>query len=222
VKKQPDLVVDILERLAASGVLDRILLIGSWCAQSYRQGYFGPDYAPEFKTRDIDFLVSRKQMFLKELDLEALMKPLGFDLDFHPSGLMKLESAELAIEFLVPEVGSGTDRPFPIKALKFNAQPLRHLAMLWRQPIFVEVSGIRVRLPHPADFCLQKFIVAQVRQNRPKRAKDLSVAETTLEALLARGETKTLRSAYDGLSRSEKKMVRPILLERGVKIENGM
>jgi hypothetical protein len=215
VEKQNRLVIEILKRLSAHGVLGQVLIIGSWCAGFYKAYFVKADYHPRLKTRDIDFLLPVRAVFPKPIDLEKLLAPLGFEIEFYGEGYMKLESDELALELLIPEVGPAREKPHPLPALKFNAQPLRHTAMLWRDPIEVRIEGVRVRLPHPADFCLQKLIVSGKRRKAGSAEKDRLSAFEVLDALIERGEIANLHAAYRELTKAEKKVVDRALLDAG-------
>lgn len=201
--------------MSGAGILDEILLIGSWCAALYKEYFKRTDYNPVIKTRDIDFLLPNRPVFKKKVDLEKLLAPLGFEIEFFGRGWMKLENDELMLEFLFPQTGPSRDKPYPLPALKFNAQPLRHLAMLWRDPIGVNVSGIVVRLPHPADFCVHKLIISRRRKKGEKQEKDLRIALETLEALLENGDEETLHKAILDLTTKEKKELKLALDNSG-------
>lgn len=210
-EKQSKLIVNILKILHNAGVLDRVLLIGSWCAGFYRNYFADIDYNPVIKTRDIDFLVSKKPHFPKNVDLEKLFVPLGFEIEFYGKGFMKLESEELAIEFLAPEVGRPKEKPHPLPQLHFNAQPLRHLSILWRDPVTINIEGIRVRLPHPADFCLQKLVVAGKRKSSDKALKDRQTAFSVLEAIVRKNALAGFKAALKNLSPKERNTVTRII-----------
>jgi len=120
---------------------------------------------------------------------------------------MKLESEDLLIEFLTPEVGPPKEQPVLLKELKFNSQPLRHLSMLWREPIEVIVSGIVIRLPHPADFCLQKLVASNKRQREEKAEKDRVTALEVFDALIEKGELESIHRALDNVTAKERKIV---------------
>lgn len=206
--KQPDLVIKILKRMSEACLLHHMLLIGSWCTSFYKDYFNGADYAPIIRTRDIDFLVRRRYRFPKQVDLADLMADLGFEVGFTGnSGYMNLENEELILEFLVPEAGPTTDKPYPLPDLKFNAQPLRHLAMLWRDPIAVETSGFEVKIPHPADYCLHKLIIFSRRKTADKKEKDLHSALQVLDALLEKEGEKNLKKAFAPLSKNEQKEI---------------
>ena len=65
---------------------------------------------------------------------------------------------ELIIELLVPEKGRGTDKPFLLPMLGFNAQPLRFLDLLSQNTITIDADGTPVTLPHPVNFAIHKLI----------------------------------------------------------------
>lgn len=215
-EKQHKLVVEILRRFSNSGILKHVLLIGSWSAFFYQDYFQGILYAPVLRTRDIDFLVPTRVHFPKEVDLGTLLADLGFEVEFSaPSGLMKLESDELILEFLAPEVGPPKTKPQSLPQLKFNVQSIRHLSMLWRAPITVKISGIEVNLPHPADYCLHKLFIHDRRKNLDKKAKDLESAFLVLEALREKEGINNLTLAYKNLSKKEQKQVSTVLTKHG-------
>ncbi len=206
-EKQNKLVIEILRRLDDAGILPNILLIGSWCASFYKAYFKGVDYNPRIRTRDIDFLLNIRPAFQKACDIETLMAPLGFEVGFYGKGYMKLESEDLALEFIIPEVGPHKEKPHAVPDLKFNAQPLRHTAMLWRKPVEVTIEGIRVRLPHPADFCIQKLVIVSKRKAAEKAEKDRASALEVLDVLIKKGQQSEIENAISKLTESERKSV---------------
>ena len=59
-EKNYPLVVEILKRMQRAGILDHVLLVGSWCAYLYKI-YFAPRrYEPAIRTTDIDFALSKQ------------------------------------------------------------------------------------------------------------------------------------------------------------------
>jgi hypothetical protein len=143
--------------------------------------------------------------------LESLLADLGFECEFYGKGYIKLENDELSIEFLVPEIGPGRERPFPLPQLKLNAQPLRHLSMLWRAPIKVIIEGIPIYLPHPADYCLHKLIIYSQRKEPHKKSKDFETALLVMDALTEKDGSSGLKDAFSQLTSREKQKVRTAL-----------
>lgn len=201
--------------MSKSGILDNVLLIGSWCAYFYKQYFSKVEYNPVIKTRDIDFLVNVRPKFPRSVDLEELLKPIGFELEFFGQGYMKLESEELAIEFLVPEIGRPRDAPLPLPAIGLNAQPLRHLDMLWRNPIKIKLSEVVISLPHPVDYLLQKLIIAGRRKKSDRAEKDRQSAAAVLDAIIDNDELPELHKAMKCLSKKELKTITAELQQIG-------
>ena len=205
--KQTDIVQKTLRIMSEAGILDQVLLIGSWCAYFYKQYFSKIEYVPVIKTRDIDFLVNVRPRFPKSVDLEELLRPVGFEIEFLGNGQMKLESEELIVEFLAPELGRSADKPLSLPTIKFNAQPLRHLGILWRNPIMVMVSGLSIRLPHPVDYLLQKLVIAGRRKESDKTEKDRKSAFSVLDAVIENDELSELSHGMKYLSKKELKTV---------------
>jgi hypothetical protein len=54
---QRELYLEVLQKLKQEGVLENIVLIGSWCGQLYREYFKDDKYVPVIRARDVDFLV---------------------------------------------------------------------------------------------------------------------------------------------------------------------
>lgn len=66
-KKKYEIFTKVMRRLSAAGILDKVVLIGSWCLPIYRDHYFGVKEAYALRTRDIDLLVGRNTRFKKKV-----------------------------------------------------------------------------------------------------------------------------------------------------------
>ena len=147
-KKQYELCVEVLRRLNKAGVLKDLILVGSWCIPFYKDYFKTIKYATTIRTRDVDFMVPGHINIKTKVDVAELLKDLGFVVGFQGrEGYIRLEHPDLAIEFLVPEKGRGLNKPFPLKELGVNAQPLRYLNLLTLDIIYAEVDGMKVSLP---------------------------------------------------------------------------
>jgi hypothetical protein len=188
-KQQYKLCVEVLRRLDKAGVLKNLILVGSWCIPFYQDYFKTVKYSSSIRSRDIDFMVPKSIKIKAKVDLVELLKDLGFVVGFRGrEGYIRLEHPDLAIEFLVPEKGNGLNKPFPLKELSINAQPLRYLSLLTQCVINAEVDGITIAVPHPAIFAFHKLIVAKIRKNKDKEAKDKEEALRVLRALIDKGE----------------------------------
>ena len=197
-KSQYNLCLSILRRFQRVGVLENLLLIGSWCVVFYEQ-YFKPGGfdSTTLRTRDIDFLVPRPSQLMTAVDVPSLLEDLGFVMARNSSGLIQLVHPDLLLEFLVPELGAGQDGLVPLPKLGMNAVALRFLNFLTDEVIRVETEDIVVQVPHPASFALHKLIIAQRRKNKAKAEKDHNMAIDLLRALIKKGDSLKIKKTYD-------------------------
>ena len=200
--RQFELCLEVLRRFDKEGLLDKIILIGSWCLFFSRQYFKGKEEFrfSSIKTRDIDFLVDKPFQIKKHVDVPELLKDLGFVVQFKGSkGYLKLDHPELILEFLVPEKGRGSDKPYPLPNLGMNAVPLRFLSFLSQDTIRVNYEGVTITLPHPANFALHKLIIFQRRIKQEKAEKDRKAAIDVLRALIEIGEKRSIVNAYNSI-----------------------
>ncbi len=197
-KSQYELCVEVLRRLNQVGVLKHVVLVGSWCTLLYQEYFTSRAYAPSLKTRDIDLLVPRPSTLDAPINVADLLKDLGFVIGFiGQEGYLRLEHPQLIVEFLVPERGRPSDRPYPLPKLGLNAQALRFLDFLAQNTITVRLQEIPVIVPHPAHFALHKLLVLSRRSTREKQLKDKEAAMRILRALIDKGEEDLLRSVFN-------------------------
>lgn len=207
-KKQYELCIEVLRRLNKAGVLKDLILVGSWCISFYKDYFKTIKYATSIRTRDVDFMVPGHIKIKTNIDVVELLKDLGFVVGFQGrEGYIRLEHPDLAIEFLVPEKGRGLNKPFPLKELGINAQPLRYLNLLTQRIIHTEVDGIKVFLPHPVIFAFHKLIIATLRKNEDKATKDIEGALRILKAVLDKGEKVLIKITFDSMMPTWQKKV---------------
>ncbi len=189
-----DLCFDVLRRFDKAGVLQDMILIGSWCVYFYRERFAKGAPWPGLRTRDVDFLIPTPPRIKTAVDIPALLKDIGFIVDFHGKGHMRLVHPELIIEFLVPEKGRGGKDPYPIKGLGVNAQPLRFIHLLLDNTISFKSHGITLRFPHPINYAFQKLIISRRRRNPEKKERDRRQAVQVLQMILEanRGQAKMI------------------------------
>ena len=198
-KKQYDLCLEVLERINKVGVLSKIIVIGSWCKYFYKDYFSDVDYSSSIRTRDIDFLVPIPFEFKGKVDIPDLLKDLGFVLDFHIKGLIRLNHPELIIEFLVPERRKGADKPYPLPQLGINAQALRFLDFLVKNSEKFNVNNLVLNLPHPAAFALQKLIVSSRRLKEEKKIKERQEAIHVLNCLISKREEEKFKELFKSM-----------------------
>ena len=198
-EKQYDLCLEVLRRLNKVGVLNKIIIIGSWCIYFYKSYFSDVDYSSSIRTRDIDLLIPIPAKFKKKVDIPELLKDLGFIIDFHAKGYIRLNHPELIIEFLVPERGKGRDKPYPLPELGLNAIALRFLDFLIENSIKVKVDKLTLNVPHPAAFALQKLIISSRRMKIEKELKEKQEAIRIINCLIAKGEEGIIKRLFDSM-----------------------
>lgn len=211
-KKQSDLCLEILRRFNKAGILNDLILIGSWCVYFYQDYFANVPYIDQvaIKTRDIDFLIDAPSRIRHNVNIPEILKDLGFVTIYRGSkGYIKLDHPELILEFLVPEKGKGTDKPVPLPMLGVNAVALRFLNFLSSNTIKVKVEDFFVILPHPVNFALHKLIIFQRRLKEEKAIKDRSTAIEILRALINKGDKAILKQVFNSmLPKWQKRVIR--------------
>ena len=173
-----DIIAKILKVFEDNNLFyEGVELIGSWCFRLYQRKLGAKQYP--FRTIDVDFLIPNPYRGKEHKDIIDQLQVLGFSRDFRSDGSVYLWNEELKIEFITPQIGRGADSSIRIKKLGISAIPLRFVSLLLDNPITIVDEGIRILVPNPANFCLQKLIIATRRRNEEKTSKDLGQAICT-------------------------------------------
>jgi len=150
-KKTFELSIKVLKRLHKAGILKSVVLVGSWCVYFYQYYFNSSDYVSTIRTLDMDLLIPLPQKFDCKVKFFDLIEDLGYVKQLRYSdGYIKFVHPDLTIEFLIPERGKGSNKPYKISELGINAQPLRYLDFLTAHTISLTVEDVRLVLPHPA------------------------------------------------------------------------
>ncbi len=85
----------------------QFILIGSYCLSALKEnmGF----HLPTIKTQDIDFLVKAPYKG-KDVDIESVLKPLGFSIGFNPDGSTYFTNGVFKVKFLTAEKSKGIDK----------------------------------------------------------------------------------------------------------------
>ena len=202
---------EVLEALQREGLLDGLILIGSWCAYFYESYFRKGSFEAGIKTLDMDFLVPKPRMLGKEAkSVKAVLEPLDFDPDFTVSGWERFVHPHLRVEFLVPRMGPTSDEPRLIKELGVIAQPLRHTSVLVENVITIRRDKLCVNVPHPIAFALHKLFVSTRRKEKGKRARDIELAFRVLEAAERSGSVKDVPAIWKSFTEKERKAIRGV------------
>ena len=207
-----EMFLEILGKFHDCGLLDELVLIGSWCMPFYKKLLSGSGYSPTIRTRDVDFAIPQPAKIKSRADVGAILKDEGFVTDFRQEdGFVRYLHPELIVEFLVPEKGRGTDRPVEIPSIGVNAQALRYLNFLLENTVIAEYEGVRMRVPHPAAYGLHKIIISSRRKEDEKADKDRREALEILNAVMLCGESFVIKKLFSEMPAPWQKKIQKTL-----------
>ena len=87
-QKKYELFLKILKQFYNAGILDELILIGSWCMYFYKDYFYNVKYSPSIRTKDVDFLIPISVKSEKKVDIVDLLKDEGFIVTFSNRGHM--------------------------------------------------------------------------------------------------------------------------------------
>ena len=215
-----NLFLQILQELNKNNVLQDLIIIGGWCLIIYREQYGNPSTISALRTSDVDFLVSLDQKFQTRVDIGQIFSNIGLEEKFSiTQGYIKYVHPDLEVEFLVPMLGRQVNTPFTLNALKTNAQRLRFLDILVKYSKLVDYCNLKVRVPEPAAYVINKLIASSRRDNPLKASKDLKSAKELGEYILVdEVQRNLLKSIYSGYKTNIKKKIANIVKLHSQKI----
>ncbi|HSC18010.1 MAG TPA: GSU2403 family nucleotidyltransferase fold protein [Rhizomicrobium sp.] len=188
----------VVAALATAGVFRlRGVLIGTTAFQTYPPMLAASLPGARFRTEDVDIAQFRSISVavadetppmldvLKQVD--PTFSPVPHQVDGRKVTRYQTDR-HFRVDFLTPNEGADTSKPQRLPALRTDAEPLRFLDFLIRDPepaVVLHGAGIAVLVPQPERFALHKLIVSRRRSSgNPKRDKDLRQAETLLDVLV--------------------------------------
>jgi hypothetical protein len=211
--KQHRVVMEVLHRLENAGVLEQLVLVGSWCLYFYRDYFKEGAFYSVLRTRDIDFLVPTPVRVPIRVNVIELLEDLGFIPEIKAGGYIQLMHPEVMLEFLVAERGRGSDKPYPLPHLGVNAQPLRFMDIANDAAISLNFEDISLHVPHPAAFALHKLIIVPRRKSEAKALRDINSAVEILTLLLDSGDVEMIIDQLHRFPRTWKKTIYRVLEE---------
>ena len=193
-------------------ILGYVVLVGSWAEYIYEISGYLEGFEANLKTRDIDFLIRNINKPRKKISVIEVLEKEGFytSVDYI-SGVFKfIKGKDLEIEFLARELGKGQSESYKVPAFGIKAEGLRYTGMLVENSMIIEVKNVRLIVPTPQAYLLQKIIINSQRKN--KAEKDYLGIENLLENIkTSESESRKLKDLYMRLPRKQKKIVEEFL-----------
>lgn len=204
--KRYNLLLKALKELDKHQLLNHLVLTGSWCLLLYSKHYKGIELST-IRTRDVDFLFPLPSKIRGKVDIPEILEEVGFSMDFSNSGIIRLTHPQLLIDFIVPDRGKGLPSPYKLPELGINAQPLRFQDILAKNTVSVNLEDMKIILPNPAAFALQKLLISSRRAYEEKGKSDKRQAIELLHELVRLKNTKEIKSIYNMLSKKSRKVI---------------
>jgi len=213
VKDNIDLFHKMLIEFHAKGILNDVILIGSWVLPIYRHFFSNTPEIPILRTADVDFLIPNPPRISTKIDIPMILKEYDFEIQFSLLGnYTKFVHPDLEIEFFIPELGRSKSKAVIIKEFNITAQPLRYLHIVQNHILTVNYNDISIRVPEPAVFTLLKFLLTIKRKNDDKIKKDLKTAIELANFLLTKPEQiEKLKIIYEDMPKSWQNKIDPII-----------
>lgn len=177
------------------------------------------EFKSNLRTTDIDFYYSRIRKPDYKVDFLKFLKDRGYiileDYTGHDTkGRTVIINTEkfVEIEFLT-KLHRNTSRVGKIESLNIYAQSIEHLNLFDSNNIsFIsEKCGVKVTIPAPETYVLQKMIINELR-DKDKKEKDIRALENIYPFL----DIDKLKETYLKLSKKQKKKVLLFLKENPV------
>lgn len=211
-KEQQKEVLHLLKVLNDNGILDHVVLVGSWAEYVYAMGDVLPGFTVNLRTIDVDFLVKNLRRPTAPVDVVALIKEEEYEVAHDILlGTTKFFSPNcgLEVEFLIPKRGSGSEAVLQTN-LGVVAQSLWHMTAVVNNTITANVLGMKVQVPCPEIYVLTKMIIHEDRKPEKQRKDARSV-----QKLLPYLDYDKLDALFASATKKEKASIREFIKKNG-------
>ena len=166
--------LDVLKALNEGGVLQHCIISGSWAMYFYNRIFKG--FEPPIATTDFDIFFPSVSK-IKESNITLLLSELHYIReDDYISEKTKYYSKDgFEIEFLTLP-NRTMSNVIKIKSINIGAEALPKMRPLMWNYISVEYNDLKVNIPSPSSYCLQKLLINKERA-LSKQMKDISAVK---------------------------------------------
>ncbi|EGW37078.1 GSU2403 family nucleotidyltransferase fold protein [Desulfosporosinus sp. OT] len=176
---EKDIFRNIICILGDLGILEHLLLIGSWAEYLYEITYF-EDFQANLRTRDVDMLIMNLGRPREKINIKRALEEHGFIYEVDRlTGVTKFFQGTLELEFLAREIGAGQTEPYVSRSLGVKVEGLRHMDMLIDSQMKLEIYGYLINVPTPHAYVLHKLLIWPTRG--AKQEKDMRAIENLLD-----------------------------------------
>lgn len=220
-EKQQSVFWNIIRKFNELGILQYVVVIGSWAEYLY-QDLFGDSYVASLKTRDIDFVYRNINKPVNAVSLVEELKSIGFSYaEDSVTGTSKFYSDDDSeLEFIAKSLGSGTQSQVKISALGIVVDSLRDVNLLDAYTCEVKKNGFTILVPEPAVFVIHKIVINEHRVPVSKKPKDIEAVEHLLPFIKSSYyHQQKFVEIYDRLSKKQKSSFWKTVLASGIDVD---
>lgn len=173
-KKNQDKMLDIIKALNQTGLLNHLILIGSWTMFFYKEIF--PNFTPTIRTTDLDFYVPHAKTSIENGSTIKALKEIRYEMrnDILTNRTTFISADGFELEFLTNLNRKQLDC-VKIGNTDIYAESLPYLDIFIPNYVEVAYQGIKIKIASPASFVLQKFLINSER-DKSKKQKDLEAA----------------------------------------------
>ena len=209
---------NILETFKTEGLLQHLMLIGSWAEYIY-QNFFESGFKANLRTTDVDFLYTNlRRPVGKSIDIIRALGDKGFVYSENRlSGVGKFVKDDiLDIEFLIRVLGEGDPQHQRIPSIGVVGIGLRDVNMLVSYPLLLEVGGYTINVPEPEIYVLHKTLISSKRKKTEKREKDIQ----SVRSLIPHINKERMRVIFHKLPTKQQKVIKRVSDDNFLEISN--
>ena len=207
---------EVLAVLEKEGILENIILIGSWCLLFYK--FVFDDFEPTVRTTDIDFFVPNPKAIKEKKSIVVSLKEINYDIirDTLTNKTTFISPDGFELEFLT-KINREQLACLKLGSTSLYAESLPYLTIFAGNYIEVDYDGIKVKVASPASFILQKLLVNNSRKE--KREKDIeSIKNVLLFIKTSKKYNEEVKSLYDSLPKNWKKKIEQTISQNDIKL----
>ena len=161
---------EVLSVLQKEGILDNVILIGSWCLLFYK--YVFDNFEPTIRTTDIDFYVPDSKKIKARNGVIKSFKDINYDIIYdsitHKSMFISPDGFEL--EFLT-KLNRENLACIRLGNTGIFAESLPYVDIFTGNYIEINYEGIKLKVASPASYVIQKLLINNARGD--KKQKDI-------------------------------------------------
>ena len=204
---------EVIKAFADAGIIDDVVLIGSWCLGFYAGLFNG--FTPNVRTTDIDFYVPESKR-MNASSLSGCLRAINYD-HFQDSMTSKSRFVSpdgFEIEFLAKLNRDGLSC-VRLGASGVFAESLSYVDIFGTNYIEIQRNGIAVKVASPSAFVIQKILINDRRG--AKAEKDAQAVDYVLSFICASHKSGIeFYELFDKLPRKWKKTIEEYIKKRQV------